>query len=142
MAKEIANIDQNYSNLHIKVDIVVDVVRKIVEFYNSLINKVDLKYDSDSKHFVKVEELLGNIKELISKLNVSPSSSVSQESLSKMFSSLESNLRDDLDPFLKFVNLMPTDAWLVSTGVQGGEKGVGAWKDSDQGKVVGKVIST
>ncbi|CAI9298587.1 unnamed protein product [Lactuca saligna] len=141
MTKEIAKIDQNYSNIHTKVNIFVDAFKNIVELYTSLIIKVDFKSESNYKHFVKLEELLGNVKGLVSKLNVSPSYSVSQELLSKMYSSLESNLRFDLAPLMKFVNLMPTDATPVLIGVQGGEKGVGASKDSDQGKVVGKVIS-
>ncbi|CAI9279301.1 unnamed protein product [Lactuca saligna] len=152
MTKEVANVDQNYSNLHTKVDIVADVVTTIVEFYNLLINKVDLKFESESKHFVKLEEILGNVKELISKLDVSPSSLVSQESLSQMFSSLESNMKANLAPLMKFVNLMPFDVSPIKTGLQGGEKvgdssvlkgvDIGSSKDHSQGKVVGKVMST
>ena len=114
--------------------------------------KVDQKSESDSKYFVKLEELLGNVKELILKLDVSPSSSVSQETLSKMFSSLESNLKAELDPLLMLANLMPLDAPLIKTGVQGREKGggssvskgvdTGSSKDHSQGKVVGKVMTT
>lgn len=43
---------------------------------------------------------------------------------------------------MMFVNLMPRTIPPVSTGVQGGEKGVGLSKDSDHRKVLGKVIST
>ena len=59
-----------------------------------------------------------------------------------MFSSLESNLKVELAPLLKLVNLMPTDALPVKPVVQGGDNGVGSSKDPTQGKVVGQVIKT
>lgn len=55
---------------------------------------------------------------------------------------MESNLKVKLAPLLKLVHLIPTDVPPVKTGVQRGEKDVGSSKDSDQGKVVGKVMST
>lgn len=119
---EVSKVDLNYSNIHTKVDVVADVVKKIVEFSNSLISKVDLKSKFDSKGFAKLEELLWNVKEQISKINVSPSSSVAQEALSNMFSSLESKLRDDLTPLIKFINLMPSNAPPVL-----GARGIKGW---------------
>ena len=77
MMKEVAKFDQNYSNLHTKVDIVAVAVTKLVELNTSLLDKVDLKFESDSKEFVHMSGLLEDLKELILKLNVSPSSSVS-----------------------------------------------------------------
>ncbi|CAI9272298.1 unnamed protein product [Lactuca saligna] len=152
MTKEVDKVDQNYFNLYTKIDIVVDVVMKIVEFCNSLLTKFNLKSESDSKHFVKLEELLRNVKELISKLVVSASSLVSQESFSQMFSLLESNLRVDLAPLLKLVNFMPSDAPLIKIGVQEREKcggssvskGVdtGSSNDHSQGSAIRKVMST
>lgn len=117
MTQEVARVDQNYSTLRTKVDIVANVVIKFFEFYNSLVTKVDLKSEFDSTHFDKLEELIGSMKEFISKIYVSPSSSVSNESSSKMFSLFKSNLRADLTPLIKFVNFMPTDAPPVKTGV-------------------------
>lgn len=67
-----------------------------------------------------------SLKESISKLDSSPKSFISHDSLIQMFSSLESNLTADLAPILKLVNLMPTDAPTFKTGVQGGEKWVGS----------------
>ncbi|CAI9304188.1 unnamed protein product [Lactuca saligna] len=84
MSNEIAKLDQNYSTLHYKVDVIVDVVTKDVEFYNCLNIEVDSKTAYDSKVFAKLEEFLGSLKESLSKINVSPSSSVSMESLSKI----------------------------------------------------------
>lgn len=75
--------------------------------------------------FTKMEDFMESLKESISKFKSSPKSSLSQESLSHMFSALESNFKAELAP-LKLVNLMPTDAPPVKTWVQGGEKGVGS----------------
>ena len=61
MTQEVARVDQNYSTLCTKADIVADVVIKFFEFYNSLVTKVDLKSESDSTHFDKLEELMGSV---------------------------------------------------------------------------------
>lgn len=37
MAKEIAALDHIYSSLHKKVDIIVDAITKVVEWYNYLL---------------------------------------------------------------------------------------------------------
>ncbi|CAI9281247.1 unnamed protein product [Lactuca saligna] len=103
---------------------------------------VDSKTKSDSKVFATLGEFLVSLKESILKVDNSPKSYVSQESLSQMFSSLGTNLKVEVDPLLKLVNLMPTDAPPVKPVVQGGDNGVGSSKDNDQGKVVGKLIST
>ena len=94
--------------------------------------------------FAKMEELLGSLKVLVSQITVSPSSSISLESISRLFSSLESNLKAKLAPILKLANLMPLDAPPVKTRVQGGDKvgASGLSKDGDGQKVVGKVFST
>ncbi|CAI9286844.1 unnamed protein product [Lactuca saligna] len=52
-------------------------VEEVVEFYNSIITKVDSKIESDSKVFAKLEGFLGSLKESLSKLDVSPSSLIS-----------------------------------------------------------------
>lgn len=119
MTQEVAKVDQNYSSLHTKVDIVADVVTKIVKYHTSLLNKVDVKFESDSKEFVRFQALFGELKDLILKISIPPSSLFSQDLISQMHSSLETRLKDDLDPLLKFVNLMPKSTPPVSTGVQG-----------------------
>ena len=64
-----------------------------------------------------------------------------------MIYSLETNLKAEhapqlkLDPLLKLVLLLPKNAPSTKHVVQRGEKGVGPSKDTDEGKVVGKVIS-
>ncbi|CAI9290725.1 unnamed protein product [Lactuca saligna] len=142
MTHEVAKVDRNYSILHTKVDIVAEVMMKLVEYHTSLLNIVDVMSESDSKTFVHLQGLLEDLKELIFKLAIPPCSSVSLDSISQMHSSLESYLKADLDRFLTFIKLMPKAAPPVSTGVQGGENGVSTSRDSDQGKVVGKVTTT
>lgn len=61
-----------------------------------------------------------------------------------MISSIESNIKVELDPILKLVLLLPTNAPLTKHVKQGGEKGcgVGLSKGVDKGDVVRKVTST
>lgn len=66
------------------------------------------------------------------KIRTSHTYFVSLESLSQMFSSLETNLKAELALILKLVNLILTDAPSVKPVEQGEEKGVGSWKDSTQ----------
>lgn len=68
MAKEVAQIDRNYSSLSMKVDIIANVVTKVVELYNSLVPKLGSKSKFDGQCIAKIEELLGNFKELVSNL--------------------------------------------------------------------------
>ncbi|CAI9284827.1 unnamed protein product [Lactuca saligna] len=142
LTKELTKLDHRYSNLYTKVDIIVYVVKTVVESYYLILTKVDTNSESDSQGFAKMEDLLGDLKALILQLTVSPSPSVSKESLSTLFSSLESTLKADFTPLLKLVKLMPSNAPLIKTRVQGGEKSVRASRDLDQGKVIGKLIST
>ncbi|CAI9261973.1 unnamed protein product [Lactuca saligna] len=110
-----------------EVDIIVDAIIRIVELFSLLITKIDSKTEFDTKVFSKLEEFLGSWKESLSKLHVSPPSSISQESLSKMLSTLENNLKVELAPVLQLVKLMATDAPFVKIWVQGGEKGGWLW---------------
>lgn len=151
IAKEVAHLEHNYSSINTKVDSIVGVVTKVVELYSSLLPKVEKKSESNTQSFEKIEELLGNLKELISKLSSLPQSSVSPDSLSTLFSSSDASIKFEMTPFLKLINLMPTDAPPVHTGVQEGARNVGMGlsvgmgssksKDGDDAKVVGKVIS-
>lgn len=141
MSKEVAKIKKNYATLHDKVDVIADAIKKLVEYYTSITTKLDAKTETYSKVFAKMEEFLGGLKESISKIDTFHSSLVSQESTSKMISFLETNIKVELAPILKLVNLTPTDAPPVKQVAQGGNKGVGSSKDLNQGKVVGKVMT-
>ncbi|CAI9291685.1 unnamed protein product [Lactuca saligna] len=142
MLKEVAKIEQNYLTLHVKINVVVEAIKKLVEYYTSFTTKFDTQIDVDSKVFAKLEEFVGSLKESISKLDTSHTSFVTQGSLSNMFSSLETYLKVELAPFLKLVNLMPSNAQPFKPVVQGGDKGVGSSKDHDQGNIAGKGSSS
>ncbi|CAI9280664.1 unnamed protein product [Lactuca saligna] len=122
----------------------------------SLIPKIDKKAKLDDQNFGKLEDLVNNIKKLVSKTGSSFTSLLTQELLTKKLRLLESPIHNELAPVAKLVNLMPTDATSVHTGVQGGEGigvgmdmgskismgGSGSSKGNDDAKVVGNVIST
>lgn len=130
MVKEVKTLDHNDFSLHNKVDIIVDVVTKIVETYNSLSPKVDKKAKIDSQSFEMFAKVMADLKELISKFSSSSSSMLTQDFLSQKFRLLESSIKNELAPLAKFVNLMPTNAPPIHTRVQGGERNMLAW---DQG---------
>ncbi|CAI9287903.1 unnamed protein product [Lactuca saligna] len=55
MLKEVAKLDKNYSTLQNKVAVIVDDVKKVVEYLTSLYHTVDSKTKSDLKVFAKLE---------------------------------------------------------------------------------------
>lgn len=55
MAKEVVKLDNDYSTLNMKVDIVVAAITKLVELYKSLLTKIDTNSDDDSKSFAILE---------------------------------------------------------------------------------------
>lgn len=118
MSKVVAKLELNYQNLHSKMDVIVDAIKKLVE-YNSLFSTtLEAKTTSDQKVFYKLEEFQGSLKESLSKLDLSQQSTVSQDSISKMNDSLESNLKVELGPLLQLVNLMPINVPPVKQVVQ------------------------
>ena len=74
--------------------------------------------------FYKLEEFQGSLKESLSKLDLSQQSTVSQDSISKMNDSLESNLKVELGPLLQLVNLMPIMSHLLNKLCNGEIKGL------------------
>ncbi|CAI9299905.1 unnamed protein product [Lactuca saligna] len=86
-----------------------------------------------------------SIKESISKFGLSTQSSVFQESISQLISSIEENIKAKFAPILELVLRLPTNAPRVLQLSQGGDKGyscIGSSKDSEKEAVVGKVMST
>lgn len=77
MMKKVEKIEKNYSIIHGKVDVIVDVIAKLVEFNNSYSTKFDAKTEQDTKVFEKLEEFLSNLKESLSKVDISQQSLVS-----------------------------------------------------------------
>ncbi|CAI9260552.1 unnamed protein product [Lactuca saligna] len=98
MSKAVVKIEQNYLRLHSKVDVLVDAIKKPVEYHTLFSTKVEAKTETNSKVFEKLEEFLGSLTESLSKLVLSQQSTISQDSILKMISSLESNLKEDLSP--------------------------------------------
>ncbi|CAI9272473.1 unnamed protein product [Lactuca saligna] len=123
------------------VDAIVEAIKKLVEYNTLFSTKLEATTKTDSKVFEKMEEFLGSLKEYFSKLDLSQQSAVSQESISKLISSIESNIKTKIEPIMMLVLLLPTNSLAMKHVVQGG-MGVGSLKDPDQAKVVGKVMST
>ena len=67
MSKEIASVQQDYSSLHQKVDIICDAVTKYVKMYESLSPQITQLSTSDSQSFVEVITLLKELKEFVVK---------------------------------------------------------------------------
>ena len=57
----------NYSSVIEKVDIIVEVVTKITQCYNSMILKMDAQAESESKQFGKIDSLLVELKAMVLK---------------------------------------------------------------------------
>ncbi|CAI9278664.1 unnamed protein product [Lactuca saligna] len=93
-----------------KVDVVADAIAKLVEYNTSYSTKRDAKTELGSQVFAKLEEFLSSIKESISKADLLNRSSISQESISKLISSIEANLKAELAPILELVLLLLTNA--------------------------------
>ncbi|CAI9283130.1 unnamed protein product [Lactuca saligna] len=89
-------------------------VDKIEEYYYVLHGKVDV-----------LVYAIVNIMESILKVALSNQSFASQESISKLISSIEANLKAEISPILKLVLLLPTNAPPTKQVSQGGEKGCG-----------------
>ncbi|CAI9285132.1 unnamed protein product [Lactuca saligna] len=118
--KEIQELSANYSSLHSKIDTIVGVVMKVVEYYQSLISKDKAKASEDVLNFEKIGVLLGELREIVSKPTTT--SDLTPEFLTQKFNSLEVEIMKVVAPLSKFENLLPTSAPPVVTGVQGGEK--------------------
>ncbi|CAH1447373.1 unnamed protein product [Lactuca virosa] len=71
ITKEVAKLEQAYSTLHGKVDVISDVVAKLVEYNTSYSTKLDAKTEQDSKVFENMEEFMSSLKESLSKLHLS-----------------------------------------------------------------------
>ncbi|CAI9294643.1 unnamed protein product [Lactuca saligna] len=120
----------------------------------------NFQYEVAKLHYVEKEhhkyfvELVKNVKEFVNlkvllsitlffstKLEAKTETD-SKESISTFISSIKSSIKAELEPILKLVLLLPTNSPLVKHVVQCGEKVVGSLKDTNQGKVAGKVMST
>lgn len=73
--------------------------------------------------FVKLEEFLSSIKQSILKVDRSTQSSVSQESISQLISTIETNIKVDLAPILDLILILPTNVPHILQVSQAGDKG-------------------
>ncbi|CAH1422497.1 unnamed protein product [Lactuca virosa] len=98
---------KKYIVLHSKVDVVVDIIKKLVDFNTNYSNKLEAKSEKDSQVFAKLEEFQFSIKESISKASLSNQSSVSQESSSQLISTIETNIKAELALIIELVLRLP-----------------------------------
>lgn len=103
IAKEVEKVDKNYDVLHSKVDVIADAIAKLVDFNTNYSTKLEAKSVKDSYVFAKLEEFLSSIKETILKVDLSNQSSISQESISQLVSTIEINTKAELAPILELV---------------------------------------
>lgn len=100
----------------------------------------------DVKSFSNITQLLGELKEMVSKSG--SSSLITPEFLTQKFCLFETTLQKELAPLSQLISLLPTNAPPVVTWVQGGErrpvsKGEGAsGRTKEEVKVVGKVFAS
>ncbi|CAI9303071.1 unnamed protein product [Lactuca saligna] len=87
--------------------------------YESLLPKVAIKVDETDTNFGNIDNLLVELKGLVLKSSFFSSSIITAELISKKFKLLESIIQHELAPVAKLIQMMPTDAPLVSIGVQG-----------------------
>ena len=59
MVKEITVLTHNYSTLHMKVDIIADVVTQSIEWYNSFVPKFEKNAENDATSFGNICEVVG-----------------------------------------------------------------------------------
>ncbi|CAI9299544.1 unnamed protein product [Lactuca saligna] len=154
MGKEIDVLQQDYSSLHQKVDIITDIVTMFSKLYEALGPRVEHMAVDDVQSFLSINQLLVLLKDLVLKTSMVSSLLITPMLLSQKFSLLESTLKKELAPLLKLLNIMPTDGRPVCTAVQGVEKidvgrgsvfgtgGSSSKKNDEDTKVVGKFSST
>lgn len=123
MANEIATLGHNYSSLHKKVDIIVDAITKVVEWYHSLIPHVEKMAEDEVNSFGSIKKVLVELKALVLKFGFVSSLLITPELLSEKFQLLESTIQKELAPLAEPINLMPTNAPPVNTWMKGGDMG-------------------
>lgn len=145
MSEKVNRMEEIYKLLHAKVDVIVGVVTRLVEF-NMYTKQPEAKSENDAMVFENMEGFLPGVKELFmddlsNKLTISP------ESLSFMVLTIELNIKTELAPIRNLILSLPANAPCVVHVSQGGDRGVGRARsskdsDSEKGVVFGKVTST
>ncbi|CAI9298986.1 unnamed protein product [Lactuca saligna] len=146
VAKGINELNITYSSLLSKVDIIVEALTKVVQWYQSLLPKFDGKATVGLNNCGKIDTLLRELNELISKY--SSFSLLTPEFLTQKFCVFETTIQQDLAPLSHLISLLLTNTPHVVIGVHGGErrlfgKGEGAHgKTDEEVKVVVMVFTT
>ncbi|CAI9286646.1 unnamed protein product [Lactuca saligna] len=70
MPKKVDKLKKNYSTLHGMVNVIVDMITKLVVYHNSFSPKLDTNTDQDLKVFKKLEEFLESLKEYVLKIDL------------------------------------------------------------------------
>lgn len=121
------------------------LVEDIRAFNKEYVGEMNLKKESYGKVFANIESSLTSFHNSLSNFDVPATTSVSQEWIFSMISSLESCFKTQFSPISDIVlRLITNDPRPYMNVSQGGDKGGGSLKDGgeDKGKVVGKVFPT
>lgn len=110
MYKIAKEVEKNYTLLRTKVDVVATAITNLIEFNTDYLTKLEEKSEKDTQVFAKLEEFLTSIKESISKADISSQSFVSQEAISQLISTIETNMKAELTPILELVLQLPMNA--------------------------------
>ncbi|CAI9280538.1 unnamed protein product [Lactuca saligna] len=100
---------QDVKTVREDVDIIIDVVTIAIDFYSSFGVKFDSKSEVDAKSFGNVENILKELKDLVSV--------ISREASIEKLRMLKSTIQKELAPLVKFINFVPTNSPPVSTRV-------------------------
>lgn len=148
ITKEVHRLDNYCVPSNEKIDVVASATTRSIEdliaFNKDYSNDLKVKTKKGEKMFEKVEVFLINFKETLSKVDLPCQSSISQESISAMVSSIESCFKEKLAPILNLVIRLPINATCLVHVSQGGERGVGSSRGlvNEIWVIVGRVLST
>lgn len=112
-ANEVRKLDNFYVLMNKKVDLLMGATTRLVEditaFNNDYSGDLKSKFEEDGKTFEKVDKSLSDFQETLSKVALSSQSSISQEYISAMISSIESRFKTELVPIPNLVLCLPTN---------------------------------
>ncbi|CAI9297224.1 unnamed protein product [Lactuca saligna] len=107
LSKEVQKVEQKYTLLHSKVDVIATDITNLVEFKTEYTDKLEVKLEKDSQVFENMEQFLSGFKESNSKVEPSNQSTICQAPISQIILNIESNIKSDLAPILNLVLHLP-----------------------------------
>ncbi|CAI9295554.1 unnamed protein product [Lactuca saligna] len=122
MAKEVATLHHDYSSFYTTVDIIVDAVTNLVEWYNSFIPKFDTKGESDAQEVAVLKTILNTLTVLVSKVGSSSFELLTPKFLTQKFRLLEFVIHTELAPH-ETGKLYANGCSPIHTGWKGGGGG-------------------